>query len=334
MIKIDHKYNFYLLIFLFNLNLCILGQDPEFSQFFSNKLYLNPAFAGASENAGLGIHFRDQRIHSSSIMNTINLSFNQYVEPIKGGVGIQILNDVQGSSISKLQIDGIYSYHFQVSNQLYINAAIEASIFQKRISFSNFSLPEGIDPIEETISNYNYNKNYPIQFDFSSGFTANYKSSYFGFAIHHLTKPNEHLTKFSFSYNADDDEYRVKRKYTLHYGTIIKIFKNGLIKEKYAISPNIVYQIQNSHRINYGLYFLYQNVSFGMWIKQAIPFNFDAAIFLVGFELPGYEFAYSYDFKLPKSGAFLNINTHEVTFIINFQYKQKKKIKAIKCPKF
>lgn len=332
------KYKFSLIIILLLILNRGIGQDPEFSQFYSNKLYLNPAFAGISDNAGLTVHFRDQRIQSSSVSNVVNASYNQYFEPVKGGIGIQIINDNQGSFINKLQFDGIYTYYLQAGNELFFNAGIQASVFQKNKKLSGLTLPGDFDVLGENL-NTSRNYIYPDQkgqlnFDFSTGFVGYYKSSYFGLAVHHLTRPNELDRSFSFVYADEDENFRLKRKYTFHYGTMIKIFKHGLVKEKYSISPNIVYQYQSSHRINYGLYFLYQNITFGAWIKQAFPLYFETAVFLIGFEMPGYGFSYSYDFKLPKSGALLNMCAHEVTFNVNFEYKYKKKIKAIKCPKF
>ena len=326
--KLKYKYTLTIcIIFIFYYS-SIQGQDAEFSQFFSNRLYLNPAFAGTYGNTGVNIHFRDQRIQLTSISNTINVSFNQYIEAIKGGIGLQLLNDVQGASISKMQFDAIYSYGIKVTDQLQINAAIQASVFRKRISLSDVKLPEHVNPVGQSTTSYSLNLKYDPHFDFSAGILGNYRSSYFGFAAHHLTKPGEH------EWGEKNVDFKIKRKYTFHYGTLIEIYRNGLIKPKYFISPNVVYQIQNIHRINYGLYFLYRNFTFGTWIRQALPENFDAAIILFGIELPKYAIAYSYDFKLPKSGTLINISTHEVTFILNFQYKQKKKIKAIKCPKF
>ena len=46
------------------------------------------------------------------------------------------------------------------------------------------------------------------------------------------------------------------------------------------------------------------------------------------------DISYSYDFGMPKTGVFINMSTHEVTLKLKFQYNQKEKVEAIKCPKF
>ncbi|PJC62051.1 MAG: hypothetical protein CO022_06595, partial [Flavobacteriales bacterium CG_4_9_14_0_2_um_filter_32_27] len=36
----------------------VYGQDPEFTQFYANQLYLNPAFAGSSYCPKLSLNHR------------------------------------------------------------------------------------------------------------------------------------------------------------------------------------------------------------------------------------------------------------------------------------
>ena len=49
-----------LFILTIGLTTGVFAQDPQFSQFYAAPLYLNPAFAGSSELARVGINYRNQ----------------------------------------------------------------------------------------------------------------------------------------------------------------------------------------------------------------------------------------------------------------------------------
>ena len=38
----------------------VSGQDPEFTQFYANPLYLNPAFAGTARCSRVNLNYRNQ----------------------------------------------------------------------------------------------------------------------------------------------------------------------------------------------------------------------------------------------------------------------------------
>ena len=55
----------------------VIGQDPEFSQFFANPLYLNPAFAGTTELPRTVLNYRNQWPQKGATFTTYALSFDQ-----------------------------------------------------------------------------------------------------------------------------------------------------------------------------------------------------------------------------------------------------------------
>ena len=38
----------------------VFAQDPEFTQFYANPLYLNPAFAGTARSPRINLNYRNQ----------------------------------------------------------------------------------------------------------------------------------------------------------------------------------------------------------------------------------------------------------------------------------
>jgi hypothetical protein len=55
------------------------GQDANFSQFYANPLYLNPAFAGAFQCPRINLNHRNQ-YPNYSVFQTYSGSYDQYVE--------------------------------------------------------------------------------------------------------------------------------------------------------------------------------------------------------------------------------------------------------------
>ena len=86
--------------FLIILALLILGsygalkaQDPQFSQFYANPLYLNPAFAGSERCPRLSLSYRNQWPAFGSTYVTYNIAYDQYWHALRGGVGIYLMDD-------------------------------------------------------------------------------------------------------------------------------------------------------------------------------------------------------------------------------------------------
>ena len=71
----------------------ICSQDAEFSQFFSNPLYLNPAFAGTNSCPRFSTNHRAQWTGLPNVFNTTSFSYDQNIDKIHGGLGIIIINE-------------------------------------------------------------------------------------------------------------------------------------------------------------------------------------------------------------------------------------------------
>jgi len=75
----------------------IWAQDAQFSQFYAAPLYLNPAFAGAAQEARVGINYRNQwpQIDEANF-ETISAYFDTYFYESNSGVGLIINRDKEG----------------------------------------------------------------------------------------------------------------------------------------------------------------------------------------------------------------------------------------------
>ena len=68
----------------------LFAQDPEFTQFYANPLYLNPAFAGTAHCPRLSLNYRNQWPGISGSFITTSASYDQHVDALSGGVGLLV----------------------------------------------------------------------------------------------------------------------------------------------------------------------------------------------------------------------------------------------------
>ncbi|MBE9468322.1 MAG: type IX secretion system membrane protein PorP/SprF [Bacteroidetes bacterium] len=323
------------IIILLYLPFCIISQikaqDAQFSQFYTNSLYLNPAFAGSEMNARVAVNYRNQWTGAQSSFATYSASYDQYVDAVQGGVGFHIMDDVRGD-FNTFNISGMYSYKMNLSKKFSFSAGFQTTYSQKKLNWDNLVFPDMIDPSGRNVNTtreLSPNKLKKGFIDFSAGFIGYNKDSYFGFAVHHLTQPLE-----SFS-GIENYSNVLSTKFSLQFGTNIEIKNFRFRKGDLYFSPNILFQQQrNFQQINYGIYLHRRQFEAGFWLRQNLKPHFSSLVFLFGYKSDYYKFAYSYDFNISYLSTRI-IGAHELSFVIEFErLKPKKKFRAIKCPSF
>jgi type IX secretion system PorP/SprF family membrane protein len=106
----------FVLFFLLTGPLSLKAQDPEFSQFYANPLYLNPAFTGTSGLSRVAINYRNQWPNHGNTFVTNYLSFDKFVGSLRGGIGFQVMYDVQLNGVIRdLNSSFLYAHHFKVN---------------------------------------------------------------------------------------------------------------------------------------------------------------------------------------------------------------------------
>jgi type IX secretion system PorP/SprF family membrane protein len=320
-----------ILLALWAVSLRLNAQDPGFSQFYANQLYLNPAFAGSATCPRIILNYRNQWPGLGSTFVTTNASYDQYVPFVQGGLGLHIMSDQQGDgTIKTTAASGMYSYTLKATRNFSISGGFQAAYVQRKLDWNNLIFPDMIDELWGII--YRTNEKIPEDVtkgyaDFSAGVLGFGKNYFVGFAAHHLTQPTESFYKSSNAY--------LPRKYTLHFGTQIPIFNQSFKRGELLLSPNFMYQRQQDfEQLNYGLYLSRQAVTAGFWFRQTLNFSYDSFILLIGFVQPNFKFAYSYDITVSSLSA-KALGAHEISLIFQFPCRNKsKKFNAIKCPEF
>ena len=302
----------------------VKAQDPEFTQFYANPLYLNPAFAGTARCPRVAMNYRNQWPALSGTYVTTSVSYDQHVESLYGGLGLLVTSDKAGeATLNTTTINVLYSYQLKVSRTFSLRFGVQAAYFQKSLDWNKLTFGDMIDPRRGfvyqtgdvprggTVGNM----------DFSAGVLGFSESFFVGFAAHHLTEPNESLIT---------GNSPMPMKITGHAGAIIPLGNSKYSSNDAKLSPNILYRSQGTfQQLNMGMYISKGALVGGVWYR-----NKDSFIALLGITSQNVKIGYSYDVTVSKltnaSGG-----SHEVSFIINFNCKPKKRtFRTISCPSF
>lgn len=261
------------------------AQDPVFSQFYANPIYLNPAFAGSAVCPRIALNYRNQWPSIPGQFVTYSAAYDQYFSSLNGGLGFNIWQDQAGDgTLNTLNISAMYAYTVQVTRDFSLKFGLEASYFQKTIDWDKLTFGDMIDsrygfiyPTQETEGAEKVNNA-----DFTAGVLGYTEFIFAGVTVHHLSEPNE-------SFYGNYEGAKLLRRYTAHAGATLPFDMRN--KEDGYWSPNILYTRQGEmDQINVGLYVKKGPFVGGLWYRFE-----DAFIALVGLETEQFRFGYSYD---------------------------------------
>ncbi|MCD6355305.1 MAG: PorP/SprF family type IX secretion system membrane protein [Prolixibacteraceae bacterium] len=273
----------------------VFGQDVSFSQFYTNPLYLNPAFAGSIGVPRVALQYRNQWQSFHNAYTTYSAAFDLPVQKLQGGIGLHVMNDAQGSNLlNSLQVNALYSVYVKLSKTYTLHGGMQVGFNQNSMKVNELVFPDNVDPnfgkhgtSGEVL--YLTDPNYAFV-DFASGILVYSKRIFFGFAAHHLTEPHQTF------YSGQEDVGTLYRKYTAHFGARLPIFRHGHHRKEFDISPQLIVQQQGPfQQINYGMFATKHGFTGGAWFRQNFGLRYDAVIFLVGFIKHGLQITYSYD---------------------------------------
>ncbi len=301
------------------------AQDPQFTQFYANPIYLNPAFAGSNGCPRFSMNYRNEWPSLTGNYVTYSVSYDQYFKNISGGIGVIGMHDQQGQGTIYTSMLGlIYSYHLKVNRKFSMLFGARAAMFNKFLDWDKLTFGDMIDPrrgfIYQTGDVPRGGSRY--FFDASAGFVGYSKNFFFGGAVHHLNTPNESMIV---------GESRLPMRFTGHMGAEIKLGKNSKYNNSTSIMPNVIYQYQNGFQeINIGTYVKYGVFTAGAWFR-----NRDAFILSLGINTGKFKLGYSYDVTVSKLNNGVSGGSHEVSLGFNLNCKDKPlTFRTISCPSF
>lgn len=324
------KYSF-LLFFILTNN--ALGQDPTFSQFYANPLYLAPSFAGATEEFRFGINYRNQWPAIPGVFHTYSIAFDKSMPNFNSGVGVLATYDVAGSGdLSTSNIGLLYSYDFNITQDwhvrpgvhfkfYYLGLNIYKLVFNSQITGSGNTPPITPPPFDNV-----------ADVDFAASALVYNDQIWAGITLDHMFTPKQ-------SFYGDEAQLAMKFNF---FGGVRLVGDTRLrtkMIEAFSIAAN--FQTQGKfYQTDLGLYYYKSPLIFGLWYR-GIPLVTsqagDAVIGLIGVKTDNLHIGYSYDFTISNliqsSGG-----AHEISIIYEFTSftvaGNRRRIRAIPCPEF
>lgn len=341
----------FLFLLFITLTVDCFSQDPQYSQFLSNPLYLNPGFAGSTEGQRFVVNNRNQWPGIPIAYQTYGASYDVNAQLLNSGFGILLNSDKAGTvGVKSTQVNLIYAYKLTGDNYT-LSPAVSFGIgqmsmdynkliFGDQLSFnSSQSKPPTLDPALFNLQNVTY-------FDFNTGVVLYNKASWFGFSVSHLNQPNRSFINTNASY--------LPMKWSVHGGFKYEIggtrkyrgYSGNNIKKTY-IMPSLIYLKQAQFDqltlgamyykdpINVGLYYR------GIPIRQNVSdqMSQDAVVIIVNFKIRTVNIGYSYDITTSKLYG-VSGGAHELSIVYTFnnlkifKYKTTKRAGYIPCPAF
>jgi type IX secretion system PorP/SprF family membrane protein len=303
----------------------LLAQDPTFTQFYANPLYLNPAFAGSNNCPRFAMNFRNEWPNLSGNYVTSSASFDRYVKSISGGIGVLVTNDQQGKGTIQTSMLGlVYSYHVKVNRKFSLMFGARASWYEKTLDWDKLTFGDMIDPRKGFIYSTGDVPRGGKRgfFDASAGVLGFSKNFFFGFAAHHLNEPNESMII---------GNSKLPMRLTGHMGAEIKLGKKSKYNNGTSIMPNVIYQYQQGFQeLCVGTYIKHNIFTTGLWFR-----NKDAFIVSLGINSKNFKIGYSYDITVSKLNNGTSHGSHEISLGLNLNCKAKPTtFRTIACPSF
>ena len=285
-------YLMHLVWVLIALPLASTAQDPSFSQFYANRIYLNPALTGLEDGISLAGVSRNQWANVDDGFTTYGMTIEIQEPYIKSGFGLSLFHNAEGlAQLTTKSIGLSYSYTIPMKGHN-IHIGLQGLWVQKSVDWSKIVFSDQIDAIHGVVyssshvpvmdrvgfSDFNMGILWRSEADLKIGNTI-YRDtrSSFGISLSHapsLVNPeggNESLQNLNTT---------TAPRLTLHGGAIMPAMIFRGMGKKIKISPNFKYDLQgeelfkikqNLKVITYGFYVLYEGFYLGAFYQNKHP---------------------------------------------------------------
>lgn len=318
------------------------GQDPNFSQFFSSPLTLNPALTGKFDGQyRVAGNYRNQwpTIYNAYVTSTMSVDMsvlkNRISDIDQMGVGILAYSDKAGDGALKSTYGGLsLAYHKGIDeNAMHqIGAGFQTVFVNKRLDVTNLKFQDQLTPLgftgvtSEVFLQDQLNVNYV---DVNAGVIYNgstngYNNFYLGASMYHINRPKESFKGANFLLNprttlqaggkvplANYNAFHFAASHSTQAGA-----HNTMIGG--AISINT-----NNDDIDPTNFYV------GSWVRFG-----DAVIPYIGLEFKGMRFGASYDINVSSLKPASNARGGIEISLIYIKKHVDPNMKFLNCPKF
>ncbi|MBN1118202.1 MAG: PorP/SprF family type IX secretion system membrane protein [Bacteroidales bacterium] len=318
---------FYITIILL-IGFRIFGQDPQFSQFYANPLYLGPSFAGAIEGSRITGQYRTQWRELPAPFVTYSTSYDHYFSSFNSGVGINLISDVAGTSQLGIVQAGIhYSYDLEVYNIWHIRPGLSFSYLQQGI-YGNITFIDELLHSSGGTSAPGKALESARDIDAGSSLLIYTEGFWLGGTVNHLLEPN--VTMHS-------SEAIIPMKTTIYGGADFRKKGKLLKPSDDMMTFGFLYkQQENIRQLDVGAYWYSYPIILGIWYRGIPTISSqrgEAVVFVAGLKTTNVNVGYSYDFTISNLLPH-TLGSHEISFSYKFLLTKKHRKGGVPCPEF
>jgi type IX secretion system PorP/SprF family membrane protein len=330
--------NIVVFISMLCLSIKLFGQDPQFSQFYSNPLYLAPSFAGLSGQTKIGMNYRLQWPNMPGAYNTYSFSMDHAINAFNSGLGLFVMQDKAGSgNLSLTNISLQYAYSIKISEYWRCIPGVTFSYLQRSVDYQKLVWRDQITARgTSSVSSESLPMEKVDDLDFGTSILAYSDKFWFGASADHILQPDQ---SFYLVENSAKEYGYIPVKYSVFGGT--KLINKGRLFRPYDTSLQLafLFRKQKSYKqFDMGIYWYNKPFVLGFWyrgIPIIKPFpNQDAFSILAGYKIDQLSIGYSYDFTISRLLGSTG-GAHELSLSYTFTAKiPKNKGHMVPCPDF
>ena len=315
------------------------GQEPVYSQYLFNPLYLNPALAGMDNNFRLFLNKRNQWGKILSQFNVNSISFDSWQNNTNSALSMMFSNGVEGEGFlrtNNFYVGGAYRLFDVFPSPIAWQFGFQYQNIGKSIDWSRLVFSDELDHYEGDI--------YTSDFIAPAGNSYNTSNLALGTVLTYHIKRGSKSRRFHLPLDLDMelglavhnfvqrsngfiyDIYDNNRKYTLHGSLLWPLKKN---KISGGIKHSAVYINQgNLSTLQIGvaeawIYPLHLGIFYRQQMTSLVDDldRFESFYFIFGYQKVlkqsnlSMTFSYSRDFTISELGSYTN-GTNEISIII------------------
>ena len=283
---------FFIIGTLFMVN-AFAQQEPLFTQYYINDMYINPAISGSKSYNPLTIQTRQQWLGFEGAPLSTNISYHGALNNRSAMGGYFMFDKATPSLQANFHLN--YAYHVPLNyNDVKLSFGLGAKLMYHNIDFNQEDIPLGFDP---AFSKQSYDKTLP---DASSGVYLYGKEFSVGFSV-------SNMFQSSFNTEVQGSPYP-NSEYRNYYG--MGAYKFQIVNNDWQLEPSILirkiqYQ-KNLTDITTRIIYL-ENSWAGLTYR-----NNGTAIFSFGFGARNMHVSYSYDHSFSDKVTQYSYGTHEL----------------------
>ena len=284
----------FLFIIIFYISFNIYGQqEPIFSQYYLNDMFINPAVSGSKISNPLTILTRQQWLGFEGAPFTTNISYHGALNNRSAMGGYLMFDKLYPSLQTNLHLN--YAYHIPLDyNKINLSFGLGGKIMYYNLDFNLEDLPPGND---NAFSANTYEK---ILADASSGVYLYARNFYAGFST-------SNLFRSSFNDPVKGSPFGNEESRNFYF---TGAYRFKIVNNDWELEPSFL-----SKKVERfpAIYDLTTRIIFLRDTWGGITYRTDGtAIFLLGFTSHDIHFSYAYDYTLKDDIHKYSYGTHEI----------------------